>query len=90
MAGRKMWTSKAVSVTSSIFSGKGWVGAFALVTKGTSTPSAFRLKDSTGGTCRLSYRKIKSGTASGGLTGTSGDSEFHNIDRPIFFSKKCI
>ena len=85
MAGSNQWTARAVSISTVITSGKTWFGGFVLQTKGRSTPSSFVLMDTSTGSVRWAYGKVKSGTATGGAVGTVGDSDFGMLKRPILF-----
>lgn len=87
MAGDNQWTSIAFSESTTVTTDKTWLGGFIIQTKGTSTPGLMVAYDSSGGTARLSYAKVRSGTADAGKVGTVGDSEMHNIKRPLLFGK---
>jgi len=88
MAGVNQWTGAAMSISTQVTTAKTWLGGFVLQTKGTSTPGRIVCIDGAAGsgTARLSYGKVRSGTADAGKVGTVGDSEFVSIKRPILFS----
>lgn len=84
MAGKPQWTSKTISISSSITSGKGLAYGVAMVARGT-TVNSVRLVDGVAGTTRFSWQFTKKG-----VNAATANSVMVMFPTPILFSSKII